>query len=71
MMELKNSSLFKTSLRAFAFLILAASLLLCQFAHAELLPVPALKTRVTDLTQTLSSAQQAQLEQKLAAFEQE
>ena len=71
MMEFKNSSLFKTSLRTFAYLILAACLLPCQFAHAELLPVPALKARVTDLTQTLSSAQQAQLEQKLAAFEQE
>lgn len=37
--------------------------------HAEVLPVPILKTRVTDLTQTLSQSQQAQLEDKLAAFE--
>ena len=32
-------------------------------------PVPALKARVTDLTGTLTAAQQATLEQKLAAFE--
>ena len=69
MTELKVSNLFKTSLRAFVFLLLASYLLLSQFAHAELLPVPALKARVTDLTQTLSQAEQAQLEQKLAAFE--
>ncbi len=42
---------------------------LSTFAQAEILPVPALKTRVTDLTNTLSQTQQAQLEQKLAAFE--
>ena len=41
------------------------------FAQAELVPVPTLNTRVTDLTQTLSQAEQAQLEQKLAAFEQQ
>ena len=69
MPELKKSSLFKASLRAFIFLLVAFCLLLSQFAHAELLPIPSLKARVTDLTQTLSSAQQAQLEQKLAAFE--
>ncbi|MES2491324.1 MAG: YgcG family protein [Pseudomonadota bacterium] len=34
-----------------------------------LVPVPALKARVTDLTQTLSAAQASALEQKLAAFE--
>lgn len=39
------------------------------FAHAELAVIPELSSRVTDLTQTLSSAEQAQLEQKLAAFE--
>ncbi len=50
-------------------LLFALCLALSTFAHAELLPVPALKTRVTDLTQTLSQSQQAQLEQKLAAFE--
>ena len=39
------------------------------FAHAELAEIPSLSSRVTDLTQTLSAAEQAQLEQKLAAFE--
>jgi uncharacterized protein len=39
------------------------------FAHAELAAIPELSSRVTDLTQTLSSAEQARLEQKLAAFE--
>lgn len=39
--------------------------------HAEVQPVPALNTHVTDLTQTLSTEQQIQLESKLAAFEQE
>ena len=41
------------------------------FAQAELVAVPNLSARVTDLTQTLSQAEQAQLEQKLAAFEQQ
>lgn len=40
-------------------------------ARAELVAVPALKARVTDLTQTLSADQQAQLEAKLTAFERE
>ena len=39
------------------------------FAHAELAAIPELSSRVTDLTQTLSATEQAQLEQKLAAFE--
>jgi uncharacterized protein len=39
------------------------------FAHAELAVIPELSSRVTDLTQSLSAAEQAQLEQKLAAFE--
>ncbi len=39
------------------------------FAHAELAAIPELSSRVTDLTQTLTAAEQAQLEQKLAAFE--
>lgn len=50
-------------------LLFASGMALSTFAYAELLPVPALKARVTDLTQTLSQAEQAQLEQKLAAFE--
>ena len=39
-------------------------------AQAALVEVPELKSRVTDLTQTLSQPQQAALEAKLAAFEQ-
>ena len=50
-------------------LLFASGMALSTFAYAELLPVPALSSRVTDLTQTLSQAEQAQLEQKLAAFE--
>lgn len=53
--------------------LLAACLLFLVSGNlrAELTPIPALNTRVTDLTQTLSSEQQSQLEAKLAAFEQE
>lgn len=58
---------------------LKAGLLLCWTlllfmagsVHAELVAVPALKSRVTDLTQTLSPAEQSQLESKLANFEQQ
>lgn len=51
-------------------LVLCTMLLLVSgFAQAELVAIPTLSTRVTDLTQTLSQAEQAQLEQKLAAFE--
>jgi uncharacterized protein len=49
----------------------ALLLLVSGGARAELVAVPALKTRVTDLTQTLSTDQQAQLEAKLTAFERE
>ena len=47
-------------------------MLLCTsgIARADLVPIPELKSRVTDLTQTLSPEQQNQLEAKLAAFEQ-
>ncbi len=38
-------------------------------AHAELAAIPELSSRVTDLTQTLSATEQAQLEQKLTTFE--
>jgi uncharacterized protein len=38
---------------------------------AELVAIPVLKTRVTDLTQTLTPEQQSQLEAKLTAFEQQ
>jgi uncharacterized protein len=56
----------KASLCALGLMLLLASGL----AQAELVAIPALKARVTDLTGTLSSAEQSQLEQKLAAFEQ-
>ena len=44
--------------------------LVSSFAQAALVEIPELKSRVTDLTQTLSQPQQAALEAKLAAFEQ-
>jgi len=37
--------------------------------HAELVAIPALQNRVTDLTQTLTPDQQSQLEVKIKAFE--
>lgn len=40
-------------------------------AQAELVAIPAIKNRVTDLTQTLSPDQQNQLEAKLTQFEQQ
>jgi uncharacterized protein len=49
--------------------LLFSGVLLSELAHAELASIPELSSRVTDLTQTLSAAEQAQLEQKLAAFE--
>lgn len=57
----------KASLYAlFVMLLLASNL-----AHAELVAIPELKSRITDLTQTLSADQQTQLDAKLAAFEQQ
>jgi uncharacterized protein len=53
-----------------AFVLLAGLLCAAGLAAQELQPVPALEARVTDLTGTLTAAQQAELEQKLAAFEQ-
>ena len=44
-------------------------LLVSSMAQAELVAIPELTTRVTDLTQTLSPQQKEQLEAKLAAFE--
>lgn len=58
---------FKQTLFAFCVLFLT----LGTSAHAALVPIPDLKTRVTDLTQTLNPEQQVQLEAKLAAFEQD
>lgn len=50
-------------------LLLVLGLLLPALVGAA--DVPALKSRVTDLTATLSAEQRAQLEQRLAAFEQQ
>ena len=61
---------FKSSLKVSAFLLCLILFLVSSFAQAALVAIPELKTRVTDLTQTLSASQQAALEQKLAAFEQ-
>ncbi|HEY9211046.1 MAG TPA: YgcG family protein [Methylotenera sp.] len=61
------SSLLKACLLAFCWVLLFASGSL----RAELVPIPALQHRVTDLTQTLTPEQQSQLEAKLAAFEQQ
>ncbi|MBA2483799.1 MAG: YgcG family protein [Nitrosomonas sp.] len=49
-------------------LLLIALLFTVAFSSAEV-AIPQLKSRVTDLTQTLSTNQAAQLKQKLAAFE--
>jgi len=61
------TSVLKTCLLAFCWVLLLASGSL----RAELIAVPALQHRVTDLTQTLSAEQQGQLETRLAAFEQQ
>src|SRR5690606_22730029 len=53
-----------------AALLLAALLTAAPLPAQDLQPVPPLQTRVTDLTGTLTADQQAELEQKLAAFEQ-
>lgn len=50
-------------------LLLASCIAMTNSAQAELLPVPALKARVTDLTQTLTPTERTALEDKLAAFE--
>jgi uncharacterized protein len=55
----------KASLLAVCAMLLFAT---CNL-HAELVAIPALQTRVTDLTQTLTPDQQSQLEAKLKAFE--
>jgi len=61
---------FQSSLKVNAFLLCLILFLVSSFAQAALVAIPELKTRVTDLTQTLSQPQQAALEAKLAAFEQ-
>ena len=58
-------------MRYLSFLLLSLSLLLGSASiSADEVPVPALKSRVTDLTGTLDTAEQQALEQTLAAFEQ-
>src|SRR5688572_24090874 len=54
------------ALLACALLAVAAG----QAGAQSLQPVPRLEARVTDLTGTLTAAEQAELEQQLAAFEQ-
>ena len=54
----------------YTMLLLASCMAISQPALAELLPVPALKARVTDLTQTLTPTERDALDAKLAAFEQ-
>jgi len=51
--------------------LFATLLLTSQLAFAEFVAIPDLTSRVTDLTQTLSQGQQAAIEAKLQAFEQE
>lgn len=53
-----------------AAIALAGLLCAAGLAAQELQPIPKLEARVTDLTGTLTAAQQADLEQKLTAFEQ-
>lgn len=62
-------------MRGFAgrpWILLCAAVLAAAPALAQVLqPVPALERRVTDLTGTLTPAQQQELEQRLAAFEEQ
>ncbi|MFM9836207.1 MAG: TPM domain-containing protein [Methylophilaceae bacterium] len=54
----------------FATLLLALQVLFSPMVLAELVAIPDLSARVTDLTQTLSTAEKLQIEEKLSAFEQ-
>lgn len=58
------------ALRHAVWLLLLLGACLALAAAGDLVPVPPLEARVTDLTGTLNPGQQAQLEQQLAAFEQ-
>src|SRR5690606_10956666 len=68
--DISSISLFMILIgrKALAFVVLLSSITCSTGTMAEV-AVPPLKARVTDLTGTLSSAQIAQLDQKLAAFE--
>jgi uncharacterized protein len=59
----------RTGQGGFAQWAVALALLLLSVAAFAQEPVPALTARVTDVTGTLTAAQQASMEQKLAAFE--
>lgn len=59
------------SLKACLLALCTMLLLASGSLRAELVAVPALQHRVTDLTQTLTPEQQSQLEAKLAGFEQQ
>ncbi len=59
----------KRFIKSNSILFFTAALLISQLALAALVEVPAYSARVVDLTQTLSSTQQAALEGKLKAFE--
>lgn len=59
-----------------AFFLLSFALLICTlmvqrpvFSQQDIVPVPSLESRVTDLTGTLSDSQKASLENKLSLFE--
>ncbi|PPD54733.1 MAG: hypothetical protein CTY10_07490 [Methylotenera sp.] len=58
---------FRASLYALCVMLVFAS----GIARANLVAIPELKSRITDLTQTLSADQHVQLDSKLAAFEQQ
>jgi uncharacterized protein len=60
-------ALLKTHFFAWCMLLVFAA----GSAQAELVAIPPLQSRVTDLTQTLSPDQQSQLEAKLSQFEQQ
>ena len=55
--------------RAWLGWLASLSLLAAPLAAQALQPIPKLEARVTDLTGTLTAAEQAELEQKLSAFE--
>jgi uncharacterized protein len=59
-----------TALRTKLKLVLCMLLFVACNLQAQIIDVPVLKSRVTDLTQTLSHDQRKQLEAKIAAFEQ-
>jgi uncharacterized protein len=70
-LHLPSSSALRLHWRAWRAVVTALALVCSTLVVAQTLqPVPRLEARVTDLTGTLTAGQQADLEQKLAAFEQ-